>query len=90
MTEQMDFIGAVMAEMRASLGNLLHTGTEKEIETRLRSAWGGQAVYIKKSGIDMDARDRAIRARYNMRNRDELQREFGISKGQFYRILKGA
>lgn len=90
MTENMDFIGAVMAEMRASLGSLLLTGTEREIEARLRTAWGGQAVYIKKSCVDTEARDRAIRARYNMRNRDELQREFGISKGQFYRILKGA
>jgi Mor family transcriptional regulator len=89
--QQFDILGAVFAEMRASLGEeVFSSATEKEIESRLRKAWGGQAVYVKKTNQDADARAEAIRSRYDMRNRLALQEEFGISRGQFYRILKGA
>jgi Mor family transcriptional regulator len=60
----------------------------REIEDAMRCT-GGQEVYIKKSSVDLDARAHAIRTRYNLRNRLELQAEFQLSRGQFYRILKG-
>jgi Mor family transcriptional regulator len=54
----------------------------------MRTTWGGQEVYIKKSSVDQEARALAIRTRYNLRNRRELQAEFQISRGQFYKIIK--
>lgn len=89
--QQLDIIGAIVSEMRASLGEGVAPEAKwREVEARLRISWGGQAVYAKKSDIDVDARAKAIRQRYDMRNRLVLQEEFGISKAQFYRILKGA
>jgi Mor family transcriptional regulator len=89
--QQLDIIGAIVSEMRAALGEGVAPDSKwKDVEARLRQAWGGQAVYAKKTDIDIEARAKAIRDRYNTRNRLALQEEFSISKAQFYRILKGA
>lgn len=89
--QQLDIIGAIFAEMRATLGEAsFPAALGREMENRLRLSWGGQAVYVKKSDVDFDARSVEIRQRYNGKNRLELQEEFGISRSQFYRMLKGA
>lgn len=86
---QPDILSSLMAAVRAALGGeQLTVDQVREIEDAMRATWGGQEVYIKKSSIDQGARAEAIRTRYNMRNRVELQAEFGLSRGQFYRILK--
>ena len=87
---QLDIIGAIIEEMRATLGDdVFSANAGKQMETRLRLAWGGQAVYVKKSDVDTDARAVQIRQRYNGKNRLDLQEEFGVSRSQFYRMLKG-
>ncbi|UGQ45089.1 Mor transcription activator family protein [Massilia endophytica] len=89
--QQLDIVGAILAEMRATLGDAaLDPKTERELEAKFRRAWGGQAVYVKKTGTDADARAEIIRARFNGRNREELQAELGCSRSQFYRLLKGS
>lgn len=89
-TQEVDIIGVMLGAVRDTLGLSVFTPeTEKAIEAKLRMRWGGQEVYVKKSDVDVHARARAIRTRYNMCNRRELQDEFGISRAQFYKILKG-
>lgn len=86
---QPDILSSLMAAVRAALGGeRLSVEQVREIEDAMRTTWGGQEVYIKKSSIDQGARAEAIRVRYNGRNRVELQAEFDLSRGQFYRILK--
>lgn len=67
---------------------LLADDAVRALEARLRLEWGGQAVYVKKIAIDVEARRQAIRERYNMANRRELQAEFGIGRAQFYQDLR--
>lgn len=62
---------------------------QKIVDSLIRTQWGGQEVYIKKSGVDLATRDRAIRAKYNGRNRRELMSEYNIGRAQFYSIVKG-
>lgn len=89
--QQYDIITAILHEVRSELGgSIVSDDDERRLEARLRLQWGGQAVYVKKVAIDIEARAQAIRSRYNMVNRRELQAEFNISRGQFYKILKGA
>ncbi len=76
--------------VRESLGALFTPEAEQKIETKLRNMWGGQDVYVKKQDVDAHARALDIRKRYNMCNRRELQAEYGLSRGHFYKILKGS
>lgn len=86
----LDIVGDFLGVVRAALGQMAFPAdTERTVETQLRQRWGGQEAYIKKNDIDVDARALAIRSRYNMVNRRELMAEFGISRAQFYKILKG-
>lgn len=88
--QQYDIITAILHEVRGELGGcIVSEDAERGLEARLRLQWGGQAVYVKKVAVDVEARAQAIRSRYNMVNRRELQAEFNISRGQFYKILKG-
>lgn len=88
--QQPDIISAMFSTVRSALGGVIVSEEiEKSIEAKLRLDFGGQAVYVKKVAVDVEARARSIRSRYNMVNRRELQAEFGISRGQFYKILKG-
>ncbi|NGZ86421.1 Mor transcription activator family protein [Duganella aceris] len=89
--QQYDIVSAMIQEARALLGaEVLADDVVCKLEARLRRDWGGQAVYVKKIAVDVEARRQAIRARYNMTNRRELQAEFGISRGQFYKDLRSA
>jgi hypothetical protein len=89
--QQYDIVSAMIHEARALLGTaVLSDDIVTKLEGALRLAWGGQAVYVKKIAVDVEARRQAIRARYNMTNRRELQAEFGISRGQFYKDLRSA
>ncbi|SDH41243.1 MULTISPECIES: Mor transcription activator family protein [unclassified Duganella] len=89
--QQYDIVTAMIEQARALLGaDALPDTMASELEARLRLEWGGQAVYVKKVAIDVEARRQAIRARYDMTNRRELQAEFGISRGQFYKDLRSA
>ena len=87
-TNEGDIVNAMLATVRDVLGDgIMLPAVEKAIETKLRLAWGGNDVYVRK--LDTEARAREIRTRYNMCNRRELQAEFGISRAYFYKILKG-
>ncbi|WP_454752163.1 Mor transcription activator family protein [Cupriavidus necator] len=55
------------------------------LERGLRQLLGGQEVYIP--APDRRERDEAIRAAFNGRNRDEVCRQFGISKTTFYEVI---
>ncbi|NYE62199.1 DNA invertase Pin-like site-specific DNA recombinase [Duganella sp. 1224] len=86
---QCDIVTAMLNEVRLLLGDeVFHAAVEKVLEAKLRIDWGGQAVYVKKVAIDVHARRRAIRAKYDGTNRRQLQLEFGISRGQFYKDLR--
>lgn len=58
--------------------------------TSLRRQFGGRAIYLRTGGgADRQDRDEQIRlAVARGRSRDDVQREFGISRAQFYRIVK--
>lgn len=87
--QQYDIVSSMLHEARAALGaDVMTDAVARQLEARLRVEWGGQAVYVKKVAVDVEARRQAIRARYNMSNRRELQAEFGISRGQFYKDLR--
>lgn len=87
--QQYDIVSAMLAEAQALLGSeVFSADVATALEARLRLNWGGQAVYVKKVAVDVVARRRAIRERYDMTNRRELQAEFGISRGQFYKDLR--
>jgi Mor family transcriptional regulator len=87
--QEIDIICAMLTAVRDSLGAMLTPEAEQAIETKLRTMWGGQDVYVKKQDVDVYARALDIRTRYNMCNRLELQKEYGLSRGHFYKILKG-
>jgi len=86
--QEIDIIGAMLAAVRESLGAVFTPEAEKEIETKLRTCWGGERVYVKKQ-TDAHARASEIRARYDMCNRRELMAEYGLSRGHFYKIIAG-
>lgn len=88
--EHNDIVGYFVSLVGATLGLGVFTPEkQREVDTILRSQWGGQEVYIKKSDVDVEARALAIRAKYNGRNRRELMIEYNISRAQFYKIIKG-
>lgn len=87
---QIDIVGDFIGIVRETLGAASFTpDAERAIEARIRFRWGGQETYVKKSEVDVEARDADIRRRYNMCNRRELMAEYGIARTHFYRILKG-
>jgi Mor family transcriptional regulator len=89
--EQVDIVGCLVNLVGATLGLAVFTPEkQKLVDSMLRTQWGGQEVYIKKSDIDVEARALAIRAKYNGLNRRELMIEHNISRAQFYKIIKGS
>jgi Mor family transcriptional regulator len=89
-SEHIDIVGCLVNMVGAALGLTVFTPEkQRQVDAMLRTQWGGQEVYIKKSDVDVEARAVAIRAKYNGRNRRELMVEYNISRAQFYKILKG-
>lgn len=62
-----------------------------DIVAGLSELRGGEEIYVPRSGgrMSLEARDEAVRAAFNGRNRDEVCREFGISRSLFYLIIGG-
>jgi Mor family transcriptional regulator len=58
----------------------------EQITRQICCDWGGAEVYIPK--VDPLRRERVMR-KFNGRNRKEVCAEEGLSKSQFYEILKG-
>lgn len=88
--QQSDIVTAMIQELTDVLGiAVVSEEVARTLEAKLRLDWGGQAVYVKKVAVDVEARAKDIRTRYNMVNRRELQAKWGISRGQFYKILRG-
>lgn len=58
-----------------------------KLREHFRSHWGGQLVYFTKSH-NLDERDIEIYEKWNGRNRDDLCREYNLSLGRLYAILK--
>ena len=84
-----DIVGDLIDIVRETLGAAAFSpDAARAVEARIRFSWGGQDAYIKKAEIDVEARDAAIRQRYNMCNRRELMAEYGVGRTHFYRILK--
>lgn len=91
MDQQQDIVTAMLEALLEVFGAAAPDGDKiKALERKLRLEWGGQAVYVKKVAVNVVERRRAIRERYDMTNRRELQAEFGISRGQFYKDLRAA
>lgn len=85
-----DIVTSMLGAMRQILGGgTISPDAERMLEEKLRHDWGGQAVYVKKQSVDVEARARDIRSRYNGLNRMELQATWNISRGLFYQILRG-
>lgn len=83
-----DIICDLLREVRTELGEQsVPKDVSERIEQRMRYRWGGQPIYIKVK--DSDGRSMAVRSEYNGRNRQELQQKYGISRAQFYKIIKG-
>lgn len=84
-----DIICDLLEEVQVQLGSsALSPEIKTKLESRMRVRWGGQEIYVQKR--EKDARAQAVRTEYNGRNRMELQIKYGISRAQFYKILKGA
>lgn len=58
-----------------------------EFTRRISRQFGGGPIYIHK--IERDERRENVLRQFNGRNRKEVCDELGLSKAQFYRILKG-
>lgn len=58
-----------------------------EFKLRISREYGGSAIYVPK--VDRDARREAVLREFNGKNRKELCAKYGLSKAQFYRMLKG-
>lgn len=58
-----------------------------EFKLRVLREYGGGPVYLPK--IDRDERRESILREFNGRNRKELCAKYGLSKSQFYEIIKG-
>lgn len=88
--QQCDIVTAMIQEVTEVLGAVvISEAVAKALESKLRLDWGGQEVYVKKGVVDVEARALDIRTRYNMVNRRELQAKWGVSRGHFYKILRG-
>lgn len=90
MAAEEDIVTSMLGAMRQILaGGVLTDDAERMLEQKLRHEWGGQAVYVKKAAVDIEARDNDIRTRYNGLNRLELQATWNISRSVFYEIIHG-
>jgi Mor family transcriptional regulator len=88
--QQCDIVTAMIQEVTEVLGAVVVSeSVARALESKLRLDWGGQEVYVKKGTVDVEARALDIRTRYNMVNRRELQAKWNISRGHFYKILRG-
>lgn len=88
-TEQLDIVSDFMGVISGTPGVILPREAAKIVEATMRIRWGGQEAYVKKTAVAPEERARVIRAEYNGRNRRELQATWGLSRAQFYKILKG-
>lgn len=59
----------------------------KEFTRVIAQQFSGREIYIAK--LDRDARRETVVHEFNGRNRKELCTKHGLSKAQFYRMLKG-
>lgn len=61
-----------------------------ELDRQLRSAAGGESIYIAKTSGNRDkkTRNELIRERFKGDNHDELAQDFGLSPRQIRRITK--
>ena len=82
------------AYLRERIQRVIHqaTGLREEFASPLASRildelnrhFRGERIYFSLSN---EQRDAAIRERFNGRNRDELIREYDISRATFYRVI---
>lgn len=88
MTGDEDLIRYMIALLQHAFGeNSFTENVAEQMECQVRSKYGGQAVYIAKRSSEV-RREQVLR-KFNGRNRKEVCAELGLSKAQFYRILKG-
>ena len=81
------FIHALLEAISATIGEGTFSEQHAEQITRqLCNDFGGARVYIPK--VDPVRRERVLR-KFNGRNRKEVCDQEGLSKSQFYEILKG-
>lgn len=75
----------------AGLENSFTENLAEQMEQQLYAEYSGQAVYIPKvpSRRAREARRDAVLREFNGRNRKEVCGKHGLSKAQFYRMLKG-
>lgn len=72
----------------AGLENSFTDNLAEQMERQLYAEYAGQAIYIPKVPR-RDARRDAVLREFNGRNRKEVCGKHGLSKAQFYRMLKG-
>lgn len=83
-----DVLKFLTEAIRTTLGPQSFTDAHAlQIELKVRCQFGGSAVYISK--IDHQTRRTAVILEFNGRNRKEICNKHGLSKAQFYRLLKG-
>ncbi len=87
MTDSDDIITDFFNLCRLVIGDLIQETDETKLKNLMRDKWGGNEIYIRKK--ENESRAVQIRKEFNGRNRLELQQKYGISKGQFYRDIKG-
>lgn len=88
MNDSDDLLSDLFSLMRSIINAHIPVSDEEKIKQLVRDRWGGHEIYVKKR--DSESRAALIRNEFNGRNRIELQNKYGISKGQFYRDLKGS
>lgn len=88
MNDSDDLLADLFSLMRSIIDAHIPASDEEKIKQLVRDRWGGHEIYVKKR--DSETRASQIRNEFNGRNRIELQQKYGISKGQFYRDLKGS
>lgn len=83
-----DIVRSLIVAMQNVLGEgSFSDSCAEQVEMQIRNEYGGQAVYIAK--LDRDARRESVLRDFNGKNRKELCAKHGLSKAQFYRMLKG-
>lgn len=87
MNDSDDLLADLFSLMRSIINAHIPISDEEKIKQLVRDKWGGHEIYFKKR--DSETRANAIRKEFNGRNRLDLQQKYGISKGQFYRDIKG-
>lgn len=81
------FIPFLLEIVRSTVGECSFTEQHAEqVTQQIIANYGGAPVYVPK--IDPARRERVLK-KFNGRNRNEVMAEEGISKSQFYEILKG-